>query len=567
MSAPEPRGSPGGLHVTDVPVPVWVYSVTANVFRWANEAGLAFWGAADLTELSARDLSDIRAVTRARLQAVADRLRREASITEIWTVYPGGVPRTVPCTLWGVDWAGERCLAVMALPDVPGNTDAELQVRDRILGVVARSAERLLSGGPLEREREALLAAIGEAAAVDRCYYFDITGKDRWIASQVCEWCAPGVPAQIDNPELQNLDLAQAGFQRWIDRLGAGKPVVAAGPEQLPAAERVVLDPQDIAAICVHPVQVDGRVRGLIGFDIVAEREAEFAGWTAHVVDALAMAAHMLGAAETMRATQADLTRALAEARAANAAKSMFLANMSHELRTPLNAIIGFAQAIEQEIFGAIQPPRYGAYVADIRRSGEHLLALVNDVLDLERAQSGQLELAEETVALATDVVEPARKLVTHQAAAREVTIAAAHDAGDVAVRGEARKLLQIVTNLLTNAVKFSRTGDTVRVTTAIDGQGGVRVEVADRGLGMNPSELAHALRPFAQVGRHRQRQQEGTGLGLPLARQLAAYHDGHLELHSRKGEGTRAVLSLPAARRCEEGLPAPRPGEPEARA
>jgi hypothetical protein len=295
-----------------MPLPVWVYSVSANAFRWANPAGLALWDAASLQDLRGRDLSDIRAVTRHRLKRTLARLEHERQITEVWTVYPGGVPRTETCTIWRVDWAGDPCLGIMALPAGASQRNGTQHRRQHILEAVAHSAERLLGGGRWRDERNALVAAIGRAAEVDRSYFFRFepvdpanTDAPRWIASQECEWCAGASEPQIDNPLLQNIDLVAAGLGRWPERFARGLPVVAAGPEQLTETERAILDPQDIVAICVQPVRVDEEVVGFIGFDICAGGGgSSFEGWTSDLVDALSTAAHMASAAFKMSAAR-----------------------------------------------------------------------------------------------------------------------------------------------------------------------------------------------------------------------------------------------------------------------
>ncbi len=546
------------LNFAQAPVPMWIYAPAANAFRWANPAGLAFWGADDLDAFQAIDLSDTRAVTLGRLHKLSARLAHEPQVTETWTLYPGGTPRTVVCTLWQVDWDSEACLAIMALPQVDSETQADLRLRDRVLEAVAQSAERLLHGRDRVGERDRLLRELGEATGVDRAYAFEFHAPDHdtgdrqagsWIASQVFEWCADGVRAEIDNPDLQNLDMG-AHFPRWVARFLEGKPVVAAGPEHFPAAEWAILGPQGITALCVHPVIVDGQPVGFIGFDIVdrPERPA-FAGWTAHLVDALATAAHMMAGAQRMAAAHRRLQEALFEAREASQAKSEFLANMSHELRTPLNAIIGFSDVLRNQLLGPLGTPRYAAYANDIHASGMHLLGLISDVLDHAKAESGAASLNEAQVALGPDIVEPSIRLVAGRAAKEQIEIEVAPDLPEVALTGDPRKLVQILTNLLSNAVKFSEAGSRVSVVWRLPGDGGVAVDVTDQGCGMSESDIALALQPFSQVGGASRRHHEGTGLGLPLARQLAELHGGRLTIASAPDAGTTATLEVPAHR------------------
>ena len=540
------------------PVPTWIYAPAANAFRWANAAGLAFWGAGDLAAFRATDLSDTRAVTLGQLHKLNARLAHEAQLTQTWTLYPGGTPRTVVCTHWQIDWDGETCLAIMALPQVESETQADLRLRDRVLEAVAQSAERLLHGRERVGERDRLLRELGEATGVDRAYAFEFHAPvddaadlhDRpWIASQVFEWCADGVRPEIDNPDLQNLDMG-AYFPRWVARFCEGKPVVAAGPEQFPAAEWAILSPQGIGALCVHPVIVDDRPVGFIGFDIVDRPERpDFAGWTAHLVDALATAAHMMAGAQRMAAAHRRLQEALFEAREASQAKSEFLANMSHELRTPLNAIIGFSDVLRNQLLGPLGIQRYQAYANDIYTSGMHLLGLISDVLDHAKAESGAASLNEEQAALGPDIVEPSIRLVAGRAAKEQIEIVIVPDLPPVALTGDPRKLVQILTNLLSNAVKFSEAGSRVTVAWRLPEDGGLAVDVTDQGCGMSESDVALALQPFSQVGGANRRHHEGTGLGLPLARQLAELHGGQLTIASAPDAGTTATLALPGHR------------------
>ena len=228
--------------------------------------------------------------------------------------------------------------------------------------------------------------------------------------------------------------------------------------------------------------------------------------------------------------------------------KSEFLANMSHELRTPLNAIIGFSEIMIGGSFGSIDNPRYREYLDDIRRSGEHLLSLINDILDLSKAEAGRLELIEETMDLA-EIVAGSARLVSTRALRSDVALRVDVVPDLPALRADRRKLQQILLNLLTNAVKFTPAGGRVEIAASRAPDGGVAVTVADTGIGIAKEDIPKTLEPFSQVGRAAAREQEGTGLGLPLTRRLVDLHGGRFTLDSVLGVGTVATVWLPPER------------------
>ena len=237
------------------------------------------------------------------------------------------------------------------------------------------------------------------------------------------------------------------------------------------------------------------------------------------------------------------------EAEAASRAKSAFLANMSHELRTPLNAIIGFAEVMEHEVFGPLGSPRYQDYLNDIRSSGLHLLQLLDDILDLSKVEAGKLELDEGRCDLPAIFGEAVRML-RPLAQQRGISVTVEVQAGALPqIRGDVRRLRQVALNLISNGVKYNRRGGSVKVTLTGEPAEGVRVVVADSGIGIAPENRERVFEPFTQLNRAQSERQEGTGLGLPLCRQLVELHGGHLTLESRTGEGTAVIIDLPAAR------------------
>jgi len=244
---------------------------------------------------------------------------------------------------------------------------------------------------------------------------------------------------------------------------------------------------------------------------------------------------------------EADLRRAKEEAELASRTKTEFLANMSHELRTPLNAIIGFAEIMYGEVFGALGDARYGEYAADIRDSGQHLLNLINDLLDVSKIEFGKVELTEETVDLAT-IIDSCMRLMRDRADQAGLDLTA-HTSSDLPyLHADARRLKQILLNLMSNAVKFTPAGGRVTVRATVD-EDGIKIAVSDTGIGIAPHDLEKALRPFGQIDSRMTRKYQGSGLGLPLTKSMIELHGGSLRLESAVGRGSTATLSLPAAR------------------
>ena len=245
---------------------------------------------------------------------------------------------------------------------------------------------------------------------------------------------------------------------------------------------------------------------------------------------------------------EAELQAAIEQAQLASRAKSEFLANVSHELRTPLNAIIGFSEIMKEEMFGPLGAKEYRSYVEDIKYSGQHLLELINDILDVSKAEAGKHSLQEADIDLQT-CVQICLRLVAERAAEGYVKLAVDIPDELPALNADERKLKQMLINLISNAVKFTPSGGRVGITAEIVDDGALHVVVTDTGIGMSETDIELALKPFEQVDSAFNRKYEGTGLGLPIVKSLIELHGGDLQMRSQPGVGTSATLRFPARR------------------
>ncbi|HEY8964746.1 MAG TPA: PAS domain-containing protein [Alphaproteobacteria bacterium] len=245
---------------------------------------------------------------------------------------------------------------------------------------------------------------------------------------------------------------------------------------------------------------------------------------------------------------QKEHEQALREAKEAAenayASKSRFLANMSHELRTPLNAIIGFSDLIEKQMLGPLGNERYLDYIGAIRESGQHLLDLITDILDMSKIEAGKYELTVEPVNM-TQVVRAVVQMMEARAMEGQLTLKADLPDNDVVVSADRRAVKQILLNLLSNAVKFSDKGGHV-IIRLMDGQSAVTVQVQDTGIGIPAHKIADVLKPFEQVSNAFTRRHEGSGLGLAITKDLVELHGGIMGIDSRLGEGTIVMFTIP---------------------
>ena len=266
------------------------------------------------------------------------------------------------------------------------------------------------------------------------------------------------------------------------------------------------------------------------------------------VIFSVLFIAMLVGALIMQRRHNKALVQARVQAEQASRTKSEFLANMSHELRTPLNAILGFSEIMTQKIFGELGSRQYEDYANHIHQSGKHLLDIINDILDLSKVESGQVQVTNEFLDLSL-LIEDTHALVKNKALNNQIKVNINISKSAQYLYADRRLVKQVLLNLLSNSVKFTDAGGTISISTEVVAAGGLMIVVADTGHGMTDHELTLALTPFGQAGTTLTRSHEGTGLGLPLASTLMELHGGALIVESQKHAGTTVKMYFPAER------------------
>lgn len=249
-----------------------------------------------------------------------------------------------------------------------------------------------------------------------------------------------------------------------------------------------------------------------------------------------------------MKKIEKALFLAYEESERANRSKSEFLANMSHELRTPLNSIIGYSQLISGEILGKLSNPKYVEYAKDVLFSGEHLLEVINDILDVSKIEAGEVTIVEEEIDI-YDVVDAALKFVMLRGKSKGHNVQTHINLNEGRLFADERILRQILINLLSNAIKFTPESGNIIINAAFDDAQSIVLKISDTGIGIEPKDIPKALEPFGQIRENPQLAHEGTGLGLSLSKRLVEMHGGILSIDSRVGEGTTVTVWFPPER------------------
>jgi len=390
-----------------------------------------------------------------------------------------------------------------------GRREAENRLRKNRRGFKKRSAELKRSEDRFKRLAESTNVVPWAADLAEQRFTYIGPQIAKITGYPVTSWCAPGFWVQHVHPEDRHKTFVD-GFKN----LGEG--------------EYAVLEYRIRSA--------DGKiihVRNMLTMSLRSDGSRISQGYMLDITE--------------MKTAQAKLNDARRQAEEANKTKSEFLANMSHELRTPLNAVIGFAEVMKDELFGPMGE-RYKDYAESVHSSGKHLLDLINDVLDLSKIEAGKIELIEEETDLGI-LLSKCRTVLHERASSAGVHIRLEIPAPLPNAIVDSRRIKQVILNLMSNAIKFTMPGGRITLRGELVAPKGLRVTIADTGIGMTRDEMKVAFEQFGQIDNELSRNHSGTGLGLPITRSLVELHGGELEMESRSGVGTSAHVWLPLTR------------------
>ncbi|TAN49078.1 MAG: PAS domain S-box protein [Rhodospirillales bacterium] len=333
-------------------------------------------------------------------------------------------------------------------------------------------------------------------------------------------------------------------FAERIDALGE-EPVVLTGDEASDFMDQACHFHFGFKSYLSARVQVGGKPYGMLAFASRKQLDNELRPTDREIIRLMAQ---WIGGEIARFQSDAELRAAKERAEEASVVKSEFLATISHELRTPLNAIIGFSELMTMKAFGPLGHENYEDYLHSIHDSGQHLLKIINDILDVSKIEAGKLDLHEEVFDLA-EVGREAMRLIEHKAREGQLRLAEDIPSSHLNLLGDRRRVLQILLNLLSNAIKFTPEGGLITLSMIHLDNRRLRITIADTGIGMTPKDIEKALTPFGQVDSKLSRSHEGTGLGLPLTKSLVELHQGDFEIVSTPWIGTKVLITFPPER------------------
>lgn len=481
--------------------PIWIFDIERHAIWWANASALTLWEADSLEELLEREFQSDSRIVHDRLEQIFINGAQGQRIEEIWTLYPKGTPKTVSLSFMPVTVdIGARAVLIEGSPQL----DADLDPRAKRILEAVRHTPLLIStfslDGTLLAQNPASVETYGESSE-----------NTTTIESR---YNHPGLTGQIlervrqDGCFRHDIKITCQKGERW-HTLTAEK-----GRDPVTGDRVLIITEEDV---------------------------------TQRIEMQEALARLNQNLERRVQERTEKLVRAQEAAEAANKSKSNFLATMSHELRTPLNAIIGFAEMLGLGLYGEINPRQKGT-LEDIRSSAQHLLSLINELLDASTLETGEFNLHEDNFSL-DDVVYYCQSTFELECQKRQQQLSVINNAPQITLYGDSRRFRQILINLLGNASKFTPEEGCVGLEINQVPGAGITLQVSDTGIGIPEKRLPDVCNAFTQAASTAWSAGQGVGLGLYIASRLVAAHGGQLQIESTEGQGTVVSFTIPEGR------------------